>query len=71
MQFDPLNDALIKMYNAEQAGKFNVELAPASKLLGNVLEIMQKSGYVGSIDRTENGRGGTYLVELRLSLIHI
>ena len=65
MQFDPLNDALIKMYNAEQAGKFNVELSPASKLLGNVLEIMQKSGYVGSIDRTENGRGGTYLVELR------
>ena len=60
MQFDPLNDALIKMYNAEQAGKFNVELSPASKLLGNVLEIMQKSGYVGSIDRTENGRGGTY-----------
>ena len=54
MQFDPLNDALIRMYNAEQAGKFNVELSPASKLLGNVLEIMQKSGYVGSIDRTEN-----------------
>ena len=26
MQIDPLNDALIKMYNAEQAGKFNVEL---------------------------------------------
>ena len=50
MQIDPLNDALIKMYNAEQAGKFNVELTPASKLLGNVLEIMQKSGYVGSID---------------------
>ena len=41
MQIDPLNDALIKMYNAEQAGKFNVELSPASKLLGNVLEIMQ------------------------------
>jgi hypothetical protein len=41
MQIDPLNDALIKMYNAEQAGKFNVELTPASKLLGNVLEIMQ------------------------------
>ena len=31
MQFDPLNDALVKIYNAEQAGKFNVELAPASK----------------------------------------
>ena len=65
MQFDPLNDALIKMYNAEQAGKFNVELSPASKLLGNVLEIMQKSGYVGNIERTEDGRGGSYTVELR------
>ena len=53
MQFDPLNDALIKMYNAEQAGKFNVELSPASKLLGNVLEIMQRSGYVGNIERTD------------------
>ena len=56
MQTDPLNDALIKMYNAEQAGKFNVELKPASKLLGNVLEIMQKSGYVGAIDRLQYGQ---------------
>ena len=67
MQFDPLNDALIKMYNAEQAGKFNVELSPASKLLGNVLEIMQKSGYVGSIDRTENGRGNRKSTRLNSS----
>ena len=27
MQFDPLNDALVKIFNAEQAGKFTVELA--------------------------------------------
>ena len=65
MQFDPLNDALIKIYNAEQAGKFNVELTPASKLLGNVLNIMQTSGYVGDIERVENGRGDAYVVELR------
>ena len=45
MQFDPLSDALIKLYNAEQSGKYNVSVAPASKLLGSVLEIMQKSGY--------------------------
>ena len=65
MQFDPLNDALVKIYNAEQAGKFNVELTPASKLLGNVLNIMQNSGYVGDIERVENGRGDAYVVELR------
>ena len=57
MQFDPLNDALVKIYNAEQAGKFDVELTPASKLLGNVLNIMQSSGYIGEYSRVENGRG--------------
>ena len=65
MQLDPLNDALVKIYNAEQAGKFNVELTPASKLLGNVLNIMQNSGYVGNIERVENGRGDAFVVELR------
>jgi small subunit ribosomal protein S8 len=65
MQIDPLNDALIKMYNAEQAGRYDVELHPASKLLGNVLNIMQKSGYIGEFEKLENGRGGTYSVKLR------
>ena len=65
MQFDPLNDALAKLYNAEQAGKFDVQLAPASKLLGSVLQIMQSSGYVGEIERNDNGRGGSFNVQLR------
>ena len=65
MQFDPLNDALTKIFNAEQAGKYNVDLAPASKLLGSVLEIMQTSGYVGEIEKNDDGRGGKYIVQLR------
>jgi small subunit ribosomal protein S8 len=65
MQIDPLNDALVKMHNAEQAGKMTVHLSPASKLLGNVLEIMQKAGYVGAYELVENGRGGVYEVTLR------
>ena len=65
MQLDPLNDALVKIYNAEQAGKFDVELTPASKLLGNVLNIMQTSGYVGEIEKNDDGRGGRFIVQLR------
>ena len=65
MQFDPLNDALTKIFNAEQAGKFNVDLSPASKLLGSVLEIMQTSGYVGEIEKNDDGRGGKFIVQLR------
>ena len=55
MQFDPLNDALVKMYNAEQAGKYEVSLFPASKLLGSVLQIMQSQGYVGQFERERTG----------------
>ena len=47
MQFDPLSDAFVRMYNAEQAGHYEVSLSPASKLLDNMLKIMQISGYVG------------------------
>ena len=70
MQFDPLNDALAKLFNAEQAVKFNVDLAPASKLLGSVLEIMQTSGYVGEIEKNDDGRGGKYIVQLRGAINH-
>ena len=65
MQFDPLNDALAKIYNAEQAGKYNVNLSPASNLLGSVLGIMQSSGYVGEIEKNDDARGGSYIVQLR------
>ncbi len=65
MQFDPLNDALVKIYNAEQAGMYEIQVSPASKLLGSVLDIMQMSGYVGSIERIDNKRGGSYNVKLR------
>lgn len=65
MQFDPLNDALAKLFNAEQAGKFDVYLSPASKLLGSVLDIMQSSGYVGEIEKNDDGRGGNFIVQLR------
>ncbi len=65
MQFDPLNDALVKIFNAEQAGKMEVQIKPASKMLGSVLGIMQKSGYIGQFDAVEDGRGGSYNVSLR------
>jgi small subunit ribosomal protein S8 len=64
MQFDPLSDAFVRIYNAEQAGKYEVTLAPASKLLDNMLEIMQKSGYLGVKERISDGRGDAFRVEL-------
>jgi small subunit ribosomal protein S8 len=64
MQFDPLNDAFTSIYNAEMAGHYEVSVAPASKLLGRMLSIMQSMGYIGEFEKNEDGRGGGYRVEL-------
>ena len=64
MQYDPLSDAFTRIFNAEQAGHYEVSVKPASKLLGQMLQIMQKSGYVGEFERIEDGRAGSYRVEL-------
>ena len=64
MQFDPLSDAFVRIYNAEQAGHYEVSLSPASKLLDNMLKIMQMSGYVGEYERVSNGRGDAFRGEL-------
>ena len=64
MQFDPLSDAFVRIYNAEQAGHYEVSLSPASKLLDNMLKIMQMQGYVGEYERVSDGRGDAFRVEL-------
>ena len=64
MQFDPLNDAFTTIYNAENAGKYEVTVRPASKLLGSMLSIMQNSGYLGEYEQLEDGRGGAFRIEL-------
>ena len=64
MQFDPLSDAFTRIYNAEQAGHYELSVKPASKLLGSMLSIMQTSGYIGEYEKIENGRGGGFRIEL-------
>ena len=64
MQFDPLSDAFARIFNAEQAGHYEVTVKPASKMLGSMLSIMQASDYSGEYEKLDNGRGGSYRVEL-------
>ena len=64
MQFDPLSDAFVRIYNAEQAGHYEVSINPSSKLLESMLTIMQSSGYVGEFERIADGRGDAFRVEL-------
>lgn len=64
MQNDPLSAAMSRIKNAEHAGKPEVEVEPASKLIGRVLKVMSESGYIGPFEYQEDGRAGTFRVNL-------
>ncbi len=64
MQNDPLGDALSKMNNAAMAGRREIEIRPASKLIGRILKIMEEHGYVEEFEYVEDGRGGIFRIRL-------
>ena len=61
---DPLADALSTMKNAESTGKSHCIIHPASKLIGDVLKVMQDMGYVGLFEFIDDGMAGMIKVEL-------
>ncbi|MFA6461606.1 MAG: 30S ribosomal protein S8 [Candidatus Woesearchaeota archaeon] len=61
---DPLAAALAKILNAEKVGKREVLIKPASKLIKEVLTIMNTYNYVGSYEETEDGKGNFLKVNL-------
>ena len=64
MQNDPLSDALSKINNAAMAGRREIVIRPASKLIGRVLKIMEEHGYLEEFEYVEDGRGGIFKVRL-------
>ena len=45
-------------------GKRKCTINMASKLLGKILEILQREGYIGQFELIDDGRFGKYVVEL-------
>ena len=64
MQQDLLNDALVALRHADLQGKQAVTLAPASKLVGEVLRILESNQYIDGFTFVQNGRGGSFEVKL-------
>ncbi|MHA1579140.1 MAG: 30S ribosomal protein S8 [Candidatus Freyarchaeota archaeon] len=61
---DPVADALCSINNSESVGKKEVILNIASKLIGNILRVMQKQGYIGEFEYIDDGRAGKFRVQL-------
>lgn len=61
---DPLADALSAIRNAEKIGKQECTIRPASKLIGNVLSVIQSQGYISEYEFIDDGKAGIFKVRL-------
>lgn len=67
MMTDPLGDMLARIRNAQQARKATVQ-SPASKIRANVLEVLQREGYIRGYSREEVRPG---VAELTIELKYV
>lgn len=65
---DTLADVLSAIKNSEKDGKPSCA-TKASRLAKAVLEIMQTHGYIGAFEFVDDGRSGTFKVELKGKII--
>ncbi|MFW9915776.1 MAG: 30S ribosomal protein S8 [Candidatus Thorarchaeota archaeon] len=61
---DPMSNALSTIMNAERLGQKQVVIKPASKLITNVLFVMQNYGSVGEFEFVDDGRAGLIVCQL-------
>ncbi|MEM5801970.1 MAG: 30S ribosomal protein S8 [Candidatus Aenigmatarchaeota archaeon] len=68
VRHDLLADALSSIKNAERDGKKEC-FTKASKLVKNVLKVLQSHDYIGPYEYIEDGRGGLFKIELKGKII--
>jgi small subunit ribosomal protein S8 len=61
---DPLANAFSTIQNNELRNKRDCIIAPASRLTGDVLRVLQMNGYVGKFEFIDDGRMGKFDVQL-------
>ena len=61
---DTLANAFSSMMNSEMRNKRECLMSPASKLVGNILRVLQIAGYIGKFEFIDDGRAGKFDVQL-------
>ncbi len=64
MELDIISNLFSALQNAELSRKRDCLIAPTSKLMGNVLRLLQKEGYLGEFEFIDDGRGGKFRIQL-------
>ena len=63
MRHDMLADAFAVIKNSEGTGKRSC-IVPSSKIIKEVLKIMQKNKYIGSFEFMDDGKNGKFRIDL-------
>ncbi len=61
---DPLADALNTLRTHEKVGRRECMIRPASKLVREVLLLLQKNNYIGEFEFMDDGKSGAFKVQL-------
>jgi small subunit ribosomal protein S8 len=61
---DTIANGLTTIMNNERRRKKECIIEPSSKLLGNVLRVIQMNGYIGEFEFIDDGRLGKFRVQL-------
>jgi len=61
---DPLANVLSHINNSEKKGKSECIVCPASKMILNVLKILEKNNYIGKFEIIDKRRGGYIKINL-------
>jgi small subunit ribosomal protein S8 len=61
---DTIANGLTTIMNTELRRKKECIISPSSKLLGNVLRVIQMNGYIGEFEFIDDGRTGKFRVQL-------
>ena len=64
MLMDPLANALSAIKNHEKARKREIVVAPASRLIADVLRVMQQEGFIGEFEFIDDGKAGKFRIQL-------
>lgn len=64
VMLDTLSNAMVTLTNAEQRAKKEAVIMPISKLIIEVLRVLQREGYIGELEYIDDGRQGKVRVQL-------
>ncbi len=62
--FDPVSDALTSLKNNERAQKNICTVKPASKLLKEILRVLQENGYIQKFEAAQDGPRAVFNIAL-------